>query len=68
MMQFASSLDPNEDGSYNPLRYFADVFNFIFNGLFVLELGIRSASWRVLFALSFHKIIHVSLSRMPLMQ
>jgi hypothetical protein len=44
MMQFASSLDPNQDGSYNPLRYYADVFNFVFNGLFVIELGIRSAT------------------------
>jgi hypothetical protein len=43
MMQFVSSLDPNDDGSYNPLRYYADVFNFVFNGLFVLELGIRCA-------------------------
>jgi hypothetical protein len=50
MMQFASSLDPNEDGSYNPLRYYADVLNFVFNGLFVLELGIRFASCSSLFA------------------
>jgi hypothetical protein len=50
MMQFASSLDPNDDGSYNPLRYYADVFNFIFNGLFVLELGVRSASPSATFA------------------
>ena len=41
LMQFASSLDPNDDGSYNPLRTYADLLNFVFNGLFVLELGIR---------------------------
>ena len=43
MMQYASSLDPNDDGSYNPLRYYADILNFVFNALFVVELGIRSA-------------------------
>jgi hypothetical protein len=42
MMQYASSLDPNDDGSYNPLRYYADVLNYVFNALFVGELGIRS--------------------------
>jgi hypothetical protein len=44
MMQYASSLDPNDDGSYNPLRYYADILNFVFNALFVVELGIRSLS------------------------
>ena len=44
MMQFASSLDPNADGSYNPLRTYADLLNFVFNGLFVVELAIRFLS------------------------
>jgi hypothetical protein len=41
MTQFASSLAPNEDGSYNPWRWYADLVNFVCNGLFVVELGIR---------------------------
>ncbi len=44
MMQYASSLDPNLDGSYNPLRYYADILNYVFNALFVAELGVRSPS------------------------
>ena len=41
MTQFASVLDPKDDGSYNPWRYYADLVNYACNGLFVVELGIR---------------------------
>ncbi len=62
-MQFASSLDANDDGTSNPLRYITDIFNFVFNGLFVLELGVRCG-----FSdsdVSFFDMQLVAMSRIP---